>query len=172
MRSQETQQFVNVMGIDDPVPFDQAECDASIARVVKEAGELAAKTRAERDEKSGYIKPEAIDNRRKIELFRLREIAKNAAIRLNSYGMPDCRLAQERIDAALAARKVAAENGSLNEERRQELLLQQHESELVQAQERLEKFRKENNTAVRLLREFEHANLVPNVKSDGSPIKA
>jgi hypothetical protein len=156
-RTAESNAMANIMGINDPVPFNQAECDAKIAKVVKEAAARNTKTRAERDEKTGYFKPEAIHHRRKIELFRLREIAKNAEIRLNEYGVPDCRLAQERIDAALAARKVAAENGSLNEERRQELLLQQHENELVQAQQRLEKFRKENNTAVRLLREFEQS---------------
>ena len=160
MRTEATNALMGVMGVNAPVPFNQAECDASIAKVTKEAGELAAKNNARRDEKSGYLKPEAINNRQKIELFKLRENAKNAGIRLNEYGMPDCRLAQERIDAALAARKVAAENGSLNEERRQELLLQQHEAELVKAQERLERFRKENNTAVRLLREFEQS-LVP-----------
>ena len=157
MRSRETQQFVNLMGIGDPVPFNQAEHDASMAKVLKDAAEIVAKNRAERNEKTGYLKPEAINNRQKIELFKLRENAKNAEVRLNEYGVPDCRLAQERIDGALAARKVAVENGSLNEERRQELLLQQHESELVKAQERLERFRKENNLAVKSLREFEQS---------------
>lgn len=157
-RTAESNALANIMGVNDPITFDQKELDDSIAKVVKQAGELAATNNARRDEKNGLNKPEAIDNRRKIELFRLREIAKNAAVRLNSYGMPDCRLAQERIDAALAARKVAAENGSLNEERRQELLLQQHEAELVKAQERLEKFRLANTRAVVALQNWEHTN--------------
>jgi hypothetical protein len=157
MRTQESNAIANIMGVNNPIPFDQKECDAKIAKVVREAAERVAQNNKARDDKAGVNTPAAIDNRRKIELFKLRENAKNAAIRLNEYGVPDCRLAQERIDAALAARKVAAELGALNEEQRQELLLQAAEAELVKAQERLERFRRENTAAVTALRDFEQS---------------
>jgi hypothetical protein len=157
MRTQESNAIANIMGVNNPVKFDQKEQDASIAKVVKEASELAAKNNAARDAKNGVNSPRAIENRSKITLFKLRENAKNAAVRLNEYGVPDVRFAQEKIDAALAARKVAATNGALNEERRQEHLLQEAEAELVKAQERLEKFRKENTLAVAALKDFEQS---------------
>jgi hypothetical protein len=161
MRSQETQQFVNVMGIEDPVPFDQKECDAKIARVVKEAGERNAKNNAERDERNGVNTPTAIENRNKLAWYQLKQDCKNAEVRLNCYGVPDVRHWTAEVEKLLLAKHAAAVAGELGEERVLERRLQAAEAELVQAQQRLEGFRLANTRAVVALQNWENTNSVP-----------
>jgi hypothetical protein len=127
---------------------------AAIDKVQKETREARAKANPLKPE------PEQVrKNRLKREHFSLKQEAHNAAVRLNEYGVPGVRLAQDKIDAALKARKIAADLGSLMEERRQEKLLQAAEEELLAAQARLEKFRNGNTRAVGLLKSWEAENL-------------
>lgn len=160
-RTQESNAMANIMGVNNPVPFDQAECDASIAKVVKEAGELAAKTRAERDEKTGVLTPKAIANRNKLAWYQLKQDCKNAEVRLNCYGVPDVKHWTAEVERLLKAKHVAAVAGELGEERKLEKLLVAAEAELVQAQQRLENFRLANTRAVVALQNWENTNSVP-----------
>jgi hypothetical protein len=156
---QEKQQFRNVMGLDKPVPFDQAECDAKIKAVVKNAAERNTAARKERETEQGINTPQAIENRLKREHYQLKQDAKNAAIRLNEYGVPDVRHWQEQIDRLLKARKAAGFAGELGEERSIEKQLVTAEAELVQAQARLKKYHHENTRAVGLLKSWAAENL-------------
>jgi hypothetical protein len=112
---QENNAYANVMfGALGPLTMDVDERDAKIAKVVKDAAARNAKNAKLRGDNNGTLTPAAIANNQKEALFRLRQIAKNAEVRLNHYGVPDVRAAQKRIDATLKARKVAANNGALN----------------------------------------------------------
>jgi hypothetical protein len=115
--------------------------------------------RKERETAQGINTPQAIENRKKIEHYRLREDAKNAEVRLNAYGVPDVRHAEAKIAAILKARKDAQVAGFLGEERHQEKLLITAEAELVEANARLTKYRTQNTQAVGWLKAWEAENL-------------
>jgi hypothetical protein len=154
-RPPEANSLMNVMGVNQPIEWDQAEYDRKLKETLARVAQVDRLAAEQREARTGANAPTAIENRKKIELYRLREDAKYAAIRLNEYGVPDVRLAQEHVDAALTARKAAGVAGALNEERRQERFLQQAEAELVAAQMRLEGFRKANTIAAAALKRFE-----------------
>jgi hypothetical protein len=159
-RTSESNALANIMGVNDPIPFDQQQFDAGIAKVVKEAGELAAKNNKRRDEKSGVLTPEAIANRNKLARYQLKQDCKNAEIRLNSYGVPDVHHWTAEVERLLKAKHAASVAGELGEERVLERRLVAAEAELVQAQERLEKFRLANTRALVALQNWENS-LVP-----------
>ena len=162
MRTQESNAIANIMGVNNPIMFDQAEHDAGMKKVVREAAELAAKNKARRDEKSGELTPKAIANRNKLARYQLKQDCKNAEVRLNSYGVPDVRHWTAEVDRLLKAKHAASVAGELGEERKCEKLLVAAEAELVQAHERLERFRLANTQALVALQNWENANsLVP-----------
>lgn len=153
---QERRQFDNVMGLNKPVPIDVAECEAKISEVVKDAVERNEAQRKKRETEQG---PQANENRLKVEHYRLKQDANNAAIRLNEYGAPDVRHWQAEIDRLLKARKAAGVAGALGEERSIEKQLVTAEAELVEANARLKRYRVENTRAVGLLKSWEKENL-------------
>ena len=161
MRTQESNALANIMGVNDPITFDQKELDDSIAKVVKEAGELAAKNNARRDAKNGVNSPTAIENRNKLAWYELKQDAKNAEVRLNCYGVPDVKHWTAEVERLLKAKHAASTAGELGEERVLERRLQAAEAELVQAQQRLEGFRLANTRAVVALQNWENTNSVP-----------
>jgi hypothetical protein len=156
---QEQKAFQNITGIMKPVPHDQEETDRKISDVVKRQHRLDEKNAKLRDTQTGEQTPTTIANRNKITHYNLKQDAKNATVRLNEYGIPDVKFAEDKIAAILKARKIAADNGSLIEERRQELFLQEAEKELLAAQQRFERYRNENTRAVGLLKAWEAENL-------------
>lgn len=149
----------NVMGVFDPVPHDQAETDRKISEVVKRQHQLDEKNAQLRDTQTGENTPRAIANRQKLEHYRLKQDAKNAAVRLNEYEVPDVRHWQAEVDKWLKAKKAAEVEGSLGNERQAELELVKAEEQLLAAQQRLERYRNENTRAVGLLKAWEAENL-------------
>jgi hypothetical protein len=159
--SPESTALINVMfGAQGPLTINLDERDAAISKVVKEAAERNAKNHAARDEKNGVNTPRAIENRKKLALYELKQTAKNAEVRLNCYGVPDVHHWTEEVKRLLKAKHAAGVAGELGEERKCEKLLVEAEASLVLAQERLERFRKENTLAVAALKDFEQS-LVP-----------
>jgi hypothetical protein len=145
------------MGVNDPVPFDQAECDGKIARVVKEAAERNTKTCAERDEKSGVNSPRSIYNRLRKEKYALEQAAKSAEVFTNNIA-DNCREWMKRIEALLKRRKQAASDNLLGEERSIEKQIQQLENDLLNEQDKYSKAGRANTFAARALREWVTAN--------------
>ncbi len=167
--SPESTALVNVMfGAQGPLTINLDERDAAISKVVKEAGELAAKNRAAHEKKTGVNTPKAIANRNKLARYQLKQDCKNAEVRLNSYGVPDVKHWTAEVERLLKAKHAAGVAGELGEERKCEKLLVEAEAKLVEAQERLENFRLANTRAVVALQNWENANSLP-TKSVNEP---
>jgi capsule polysaccharide export protein KpsE/RkpR len=156
---QENTAFQNVTGIMKPIPHDQAETDRKISEVIKRQHQLDEKNAKLRDVETGENTPRAIANRQKLEHYRLKQDAKNAAVRLNAYGVPDVHHWQGEVDKWLKAKKAAEVEGSLGNERQAERELVKAEEQLLEAQQRLERYRSENTRAVGLLKSWEAENL-------------
>ena len=157
--TQENRNFIGATGILQPVPHNQAETDRKISDVVKRQHQLDEKNAKLRDTQTGENTPRAIANRQKLEHYRLKQDAKNAAVRLNEYGVPEVRHWETAVDRWLTAKKAAEVDGSLGAERQAELALQEAEAELLAAQQRFERYRHENSRCVGLLKSWEKENL-------------
>jgi hypothetical protein len=140
-----------------PEVFDLTGLTEKINATTKAAHERHAANDLARDTKRGINTPRAIYNKLRKELFDLQEQARGAGTRLNNAAA-DEREFQSRVEALLIRKKKAVVDGALGEERCIERGLLAQENELLDSRERLLALQRDNQRAVRALKDWEAAH--------------